>query len=58
MLPKQNRLDDGPGSLTRLLFGVHRLTGRRYPFCAANGTPLAPTLREQLRVLSALETVP
>ena len=39
-------------------FGVHRLTGRRYGFCNADGSPLAPTIREQIYALRAPETVP
>jgi hypothetical protein len=30
LYPKQDRLADGPGSLIRMPFGVHRLTGLRY----------------------------
>jgi hypothetical protein len=30
LYPKQDQLADGPGSLIRLPFGVHRLTGRGY----------------------------
>jgi hypothetical protein len=39
-------------------FGVHRLTGRRYGFYTADGSPLAPTIREQIHALGAPETVP
>jgi hypothetical protein len=31
LFPKQDRLHTGPGSLVRLPFGRHRLTGQRYP---------------------------
>jgi hypothetical protein len=58
LFPKQEQLVDGPGSLIRMPFGVHRLTGRRYGFYIPDGSPLAPTVREQIRVLEAPETVP
>jgi hypothetical protein len=45
LFPKQYELADGPGSLIRMPFGVHRLTGRRYGFHTADGSPLAPTMR-------------
>jgi hypothetical protein len=38
-------------------FGVHRLTHRRYGFHTAGGSPLAPTIREQIRALKIPETV-
>jgi len=56
--PKQDRLVTGPGSLVRLPLGIHRVTGRRYSFITAKGTPLAPTVREQLRLLTAPSKVP
>jgi len=58
LFPKQDGLADGPGSLIRMPFGVHRLTGRCYGFYTADGSPLAPTLREQIYALRALEAVP
>lgn len=58
LYPKQDALGDGPGSLMRLPFGVHRKSGRRYGFYTPKGEPLAPTLREQIMVLGAAETVP
>jgi hypothetical protein len=58
LFPKQNKLSTGPGSLIRLPFGVHQKSGRRYGFYTAAGEPLAPTLREQIMVLWAPETVP
>ena len=58
LFPKQDRLKDGPGSLIRLPFGVHRKTGQRYGFITPDGQPLAPTLSEQIRLLSAPQTVP
>jgi hypothetical protein len=58
LFPKQHRLAGGPGSLIRLPFGVHRMTGQRYGFITPDGKPLAPTIREQIEVLSAPQTVP
>ncbi len=58
LFAKQNQLADGPGSLIRMPFGVHRLTGRRYGFYTVDGSPLAPTIREQVYALGAAKTVP
>lgn len=58
LYPKQDRLQTGPGSLIRLPFGVHKKSGRRYGFYTPTGELLAPTLREQLALLKAPETVP
>jgi hypothetical protein len=58
VFPKQDRLDTGPGSLIRMPFGVHRVAQRRYGFCRADGSLLAPTIREQLSVLRDPDTVP
>ena len=58
LFPKQDRLTNGPGSLVRMPFGVHRLTGRRYGFYTPDGVLLAPTVREQICVLGTPETVP
>jgi hypothetical protein len=58
LYPKQDRLADGPGSLIRMPFGVHRLTGQRYGFYTADGSPLAGSIREQIRALGAPEIVP
>jgi hypothetical protein len=55
--PKQDKLDGGPGSLIRLPFGIHRKDGQRYGFVALGGQPLAPTLAEQIRILSHPRTV-
>jgi hypothetical protein len=57
MFPKQARLADGPGSLIRLPFGVHRLTSRRYGFVTPGGEPLAPTIRQQIARLAAPKIV-
>jgi hypothetical protein len=58
LYPKQDRLYGGPGSLVRLPFGRHKLTGVRYPFICRDGAWLAPTVREQIMVLSAHQSVP
>lgn len=59
LYPKQERLHgDGPGSLIRLPFGIHRKSNRRYGFYTSEGQPLAPTLSAQLMALSAPQTVP
>jgi hypothetical protein len=57
LFPKQDRLRSGPGSLVRMPFGVHRKSGRRYSFHSADGQPIAPTLREQIEHMRALQTV-
>ncbi len=56
--PKQDRLGKRPGSLVRLPFGTHRKSQRRYGFIHTDGTSLAPTIGEQLRILSRPQTVP
>lgn len=58
LFPKQDKLTTGPGSLVRLPLGYHRLTGRRYHFITPDGGPLAPTIREQVRLLAAPAQVP
>jgi hypothetical protein len=58
LYPKQDQLTTGPGSLVRLPLGVHRLTGRRYSFITPDGQPLAPTIREQIALLSSPARVP
>jgi hypothetical protein len=58
LFPKQNRLGEGPGSLIRLPFGIHRKTGERYGFISSDGQPLANTLPEQAAILCAPQTVP
>ena len=58
LYPKQDRItDDGPGSLIRLPFGIHRKSGQRYPFVTADGIPLAGTVREQIQILANARTV-
>jgi len=58
LFPKQTELKNGPGSLIRLPFGVHRKSGERYGFITFDGHPLAPTLEEQIQLLSKPQTVP
>jgi hypothetical protein len=58
LYPKQDQLADGPGSLIRMPFGVHRLTDRRYGFYTANGISMAPSIREQIYALKTPEIVP
>jgi hypothetical protein len=58
LFPKQDELAGGPGSLIRMPFGVHRLTGRRYGFYTPDGAPLARTIREQIYTLATPEVVP
>jgi hypothetical protein len=53
LYPKQDSLKTGPGSLVRLPLGIHRKTGKRYPFITPSGEPLAPTIRQQIALLSA-----
>jgi hypothetical protein len=53
LFPKQAKLGDGPGSLIRLPFGVHRKDGQRYGFVKINGEPLATTYAGQIRALGS-----
>lgn len=57
LFPKQDKLGDGPGSLIRLPFGIHRKNGKRYGFVTPGGEPLANTLADQIRLLSTPRTV-
>jgi len=52
LYPKQDVLVTGPGSFVRLPFGRHLLTGRRYHFVNPDGHPIAPTIRDQIRLLA------
>lgn len=56
--PKQDRLVTGPGSLVRLPLGIHRKSNRRYHFVFPDWRPLAPTIREQIAILSNPLRVP
>jgi hypothetical protein len=58
LYPKQDSLHGGPGSLVRLPFGVHKKSGRRYPFIHRDGSMLAHTVLEQIHVLSNHQSVP
>lgn len=58
IFPKQNRLDGGPGSLIRLPFGVHQRTAKRYSFVDGNLLPIAPTVSEQIRILTQHQSIP
>ncbi len=57
LFPKQDCLSQGPGSLIRMPFGVHRVTGMRYGFITTVRKPLAPTIREQIYALSTPQTI-
>ena len=53
LYPKQDFLsEEGYGSLVRLPLGIHRRTGQRYHFINLDETPLAPTIRDQIRLLA------
>ena len=58
LFPKQDRLQAGPGSLVKMPFGIHKKSGQRYPFIYRDGAWLAPTVREQIEILSAHKSVP
>jgi hypothetical protein len=58
LYPKQNYLTSGPGSLVRLPLGIHRKSGKRYPFITLDNTPLAPTIRQQMALLAHPVRVP
>ena len=49
--PKQDVLGEGAGSFVRLPLGVHQKTGQIYTFVDLEGKPVAPSIREQMRVL-------
>ncbi|GEM_PF-720618 len=49
--PKQDVLGEGAGSFVRLPLGVHMKTGQVYHFVDLDGKPIAPSVREQLKVL-------
>jgi hypothetical protein len=57
--PKRDWANDvQPGSLIRLPFGIHRLSGRRYPFVQQVGSelvPVASTVVESLTWLSSVQ---
>lgn len=49
--PKQDVLGEGAGSFVRLPLGVHRKSGQVYHFVDLDGQPIAPTIRDQIRIL-------
>lgn len=57
VFPKQESTNGGVGSCIRLPFGIHRKSGKRYPFVDGDGLPLAPTVQEQLLILRDARTV-
>lgn len=57
VFPKQDEVKGGPGSLIRMPFGVHKISGRRYGFFYPDGSPLALTIRDQINTFSAPQTV-
>jgi hypothetical protein len=61
--PKQDGADwDHPGSLIRVPFGVHRLTGRRYPFVEVGSdsrlVPVVSSVKAALLWLSTVKRAP
>lgn len=58
LFPKQDELQDGPGSLIRLPFGIHRKNGMRYGFINSAGEPIAQTLSGQIRIITDPKPVP
>lgn len=57
--PKQSSLEglEGGGSFVRLPLGLHRKDSKVHHFINPNGTPLSPTVREQLILLAAPQLV-
>jgi len=56
--PKQDVLGEGAGSFVRLPLGVHLKTGQVYHFVDHQGLPIAPTIREQIRLLGQPQRIP
>jgi hypothetical protein len=54
LYPKQGH-GKGIGSLIRVPLGIHRRSGRRYPFVGAHLKPVASTLQEMLVWLGTVE---
>jgi hypothetical protein len=54
LFPKQAKVEDGLGSLVRLPFGIHRLTGKRYGFYYPNGELLGNTITQQISALQSI----
>lgn len=56
--PRQVQLvQNGLGSLVRLPLGVHRMSGKVYPFVDHDGHPLATTPRELLPILAEAKPI-
>ncbi|MCP4288862.1 MAG: hypothetical protein GY792_31310, partial [Gammaproteobacteria bacterium] len=58
LFPKQDRLREGPGSLIRIPFGIHRRTGQRYRFIDLHERSLGGSWLAQIQLLCAPQTVP
>lgn len=56
VFPKQDS-SQGPGSLIRVPFGIHRKSGVLYPFIDHTGKPLG-TWQQQMAILSSPEKIP
>jgi len=56
LYPKQDKLTGSVGSLIRLPFGIHRRSGKRYGFIDIQSQPLAPTMAQQIQMLTQPET--
>lgn len=57
LYPKQDKLGDGPGSLIRLPFGVHRKDGNRYGFVDPSGSKTLSSIEEQIPILCHPRTI-
>jgi hypothetical protein len=57
LYPKQDKLQNGPGSLIRMPFGVHRKDGNRYGFITNMGQPIASSLLDQIPYFLNPQTV-
>jgi hypothetical protein len=57
VFPKQSSATNGPGSLIRMPFGIHKKTGHRYPFITPIGEPIG-NYTYQLKALCNPEIVP
>lgn len=58
VFPKQYQLGDGPGSLIRLPFGIHRSSGARYPFFDVFRQSLGKSVTQQILSLQQVKHVP
>ncbi|MDH3943345.1 MAG: CHC2 zinc finger domain-containing protein [Anaerolineae bacterium] len=57
VFPKQYQLGDGPGSLIRLPFGIHRSSGERYPFYDFFRKSLGNSVTQQILYLQHIKYV-